>query len=141
MRSAAVYTCTMMQPRGRRPATPLQAASRPGRLERRLDPGLFRALHDPTRARLVACLARCGRACSVSELAACCSVDLSVVSRHLRLLERSGVVRARRSGRSVLYAVRYRDLSRALRALAEAFEDCRPDGWSARCARGCHGRS
>lgn len=106
------------------PATPRQAATRRGPLDRALDPELFKALSDPTRAKLLACLAKCSRACTVSEVAACCSVDFSVVARHLQTLERAGVVGAEKAGRSVLYRVRYGEVCGALRGLADALERC-----------------
>jgi DNA-binding transcriptional ArsR family regulator len=119
----------MVQPRNNRsPATPKQAARCSGPLDRRLDPSLFAALSDPTRVALVACIAKCGRACSVGEVAECCSVDLSVVSRHLALLARAGVLEVSRQGRAVLYRVRYAELCGGLRALADAFEACCPAG-------------
>lgn len=117
----------MTQVRKRRPpATPRQAAACCGPLDDLLDPELFRAFADPTRVSLVACIAKCGRACSVGEVAECCSVDLSVVSRHLALLARAGVLEASKEGRTVLYRVRYAELSRLLRALAAAIEECCP---------------
>lgn len=117
----------MTQVRKRRPpATPKQAAACCGPLDARLDTALFRALADPTRAGLIACIAKCGRGCSVGEVAECCSVDLSVVSRHLSMLARAGVLEAKREGRTVRYSARYADLCGALRALADAFEQCRP---------------
>jgi ArsR family transcriptional regulator len=111
----------------RRPATPRHAAACCGPLDARLEPELFGALADPTRARLIACIAKCGRACSVGEVAECCSVDLSVVSRHLARLARAGVLEAAREGRSVRYIVRYARVCEALRGLADSLEECCPD--------------
>ena len=116
-----------------RPETPSEAAACCGPIDRLLDPDLFKALCDPTRAGLVACIAKCGRACSVSEVAACCSVDTSVVSRHLSMLEKAGVLTSEREGRVVRYAVRYEELSRTLRALADAIDQCAP---SSACGQG-----
>ncbi|QYK49273.1 MAG: helix-turn-helix transcriptional regulator [Phycisphaeraceae bacterium] len=118
----------MTQVSRQRPRSPKQAASRRGAIDALLDPELFKALCDPTRVLLLGCLAKCGRACTVSEVAACCSVDLSVVSRHLRQLERAGVLRSSKEGRTVFYAVRYQDLSKALRDLADAIHACCPEG-------------
>jgi ArsR family transcriptional regulator len=67
-------------------------------------------------------MAKCGRACSVSEVAECCSVDFSVVSRHLALLERSGIVASTKEGRTVFYTVKYAHLIERMRALANALE-------------------
>lgn len=108
------------------PATPKLAAAYRGPVDEALDPTLFKALADPTRKSLIACIAKCGRGCTVSEVAECCSVDLSVVSRHLALLARSGVLDVSRHGRTTYYRVRYVDLSRALRSLADALDACIP---------------
>ena len=94
--------------------TPKQAAKCCNPVDDLLDPELFKALCDPTRLRLLACLAKCGRACSVTEVAECCAVDLSVVSRHLAMLEKAGVLESTKEGRTVFYAVRYRQLSQTL---------------------------
>lgn len=111
----------------RPPATPRQAARRASPLDAHLDPELFHALADPTRLALVRCIAQCARGCSVSEIAQCCAVDLSVVSRHLALLARAGILDSQRRGRTTLYRVRYAQLSATLRALADALDDCQPD--------------
>ncbi|MCC5822844.1 MAG: metalloregulator ArsR/SmtB family transcription factor [Phycisphaerales bacterium] len=112
-----------------RPQSPVQAAACCGPIDRLLNPDLFKALCDPTRAGLLACIAKCGRPCSVSEVAACCSVDTSVVSRHLATLEKASVLSSERDGRVVRYAVRYQELSKTLRALADAIDQCCPEGF------------
>lgn len=123
----------MTQVRKRRPpATPKLAAACCGPLDTLLDPVLFKAFSDPTRIALIGCIAKCGRGCAVGEVAECCSVDLSVVSRHLALLARSGVLEATKEGRTVLYRVRYTQLSRSLRQLADALDDCCPEKGTAR---------
>lgn len=91
-------------------------------LESRLDPALFKALCDPNRLALVARLA--GGPLSVSEASECCGVHVSGTSRHLKLLERAGVVRASRRGREVRYALDAPTLVAALRGLADAIEEC-----------------
>jgi ArsR family transcriptional regulator len=111
----------------RRPRTPRQAARRAGPLDRALNAGFFKALSDPTRLRLVACVAKCGRMCSVTEVAECCSVDFSVVSRHLAMLADAGVLESRKDGRTMSYQVRSEYLSNLFRALADAFESCCPE--------------
>lgn len=121
-------------PAARPPRTPREAARRTGPLDACLRPELFRALADPTRAALLACLAKCARPCSVSEVAACCAVDFSVVSRHLALLAHAGVLEVRKTGRVVHYAVRFRELSGALRALAGALDSCCPSRADGACA-------
>ncbi|MCX5658932.1 MAG: metalloregulator ArsR/SmtB family transcription factor [Planctomycetota bacterium] len=109
----------MTQISKKKPRTPREAAGCCGPIDELLDPDLFKGLSDPTRLRLLGCLAKCRRACAVSELAECCSVDLSVVSRHLALLERAGVVESAKQGRTVFYSVRYAELILKLRSLAD----------------------
>ncbi len=110
------------------PSNPQQAARRRAAVDRRLDTDLFKALADPTRARLLACLVKCGRPCSVTEVAKCCAVDFSVVARHLGLLARAGVLTVEKKGRTVWYTPRCTDLSARLRALADAIDEWRPSG-------------
>jgi len=116
------------------PRTPRLAASSPGPIDDLLDPAFFKALCDPTRVRLLACVAKCGRECAVSEIAECCHVDFSVVSRHLAVLERAGLLQSRRDGRSVHYQVRYADVAGRLHDLADALSTCCPDGCDGGCA-------
>jgi ArsR family transcriptional regulator len=105
---------------------PQEASKCCGPIDDLLDAGLFKALGDPTRLKLFSCLAKCGRPCSVTELTECCAVDFSVVSRHLGVLEKAGLLSATKQGRTVLYAVRYKHLTEAFRSLAKAIEGLRP---------------
>lgn len=118
----------MVQISKRRPRTPKQAAACCRPIDTLLNPELFKALCDPTRVKLLACLAKCGRSCTVGEVAECCAVDLSVVSRHLGMLERAGVIEGIKRGREVHYRVRYESLSGSLRSLAGAIDACCPAG-------------
>lgn len=106
------------------PASPRQAARRRGAIDRHLDPDLFKALSDPTRLTLLACVLKCSRACSVTEVAECCAVDFSVVARHLASLARVGALEATKEGRTVWYAPRTGDLAQRLRDLADAIDAC-----------------
>lgn len=115
----------------------MQAAACCQPLDELLDPQLFKALGDPTRAQLLGCLIKCRKPCSVTELAACCAVDFSVVSRHLALLARAGLLEARKQGRSVSYAVRYGEISRGLHALADAIDQCCPPAAAASPTGAC----
>jgi len=140
------YTCTTMQviqkpshptptPARRPPTTPRSASRRRDGLGSLLDARLFAALSDPTRLTLVACIARCRRPCSVGEIAGCCGVDLSVVSRHLKALESAQVLASVREGRTVRYSVRAADLAARLRALADELERNAPTHGC--CTGGC----
>ena len=99
-----------------------------GDLSKWLSPRLFRALGDPCRAAILANLAECAGEKTVSEVAECCPVDISVVSRHLRILLDAGIVGADKRGRKVFYKVRIGALVQMLRSLADALEGCCPDG-------------
>lgn len=106
------------------PKTPRQAGKKEGPLDKALNVNFFKALGDPTRLRLLSCMAKCSRACSVTEIAECCDIDFSVVSRHLALLARAEIVEASKKGRTVYYSVRYKAVTNALRELATAFDGC-----------------
>lgn len=103
---------------------PLGGARCCRRLERSVEPAFFRALSDPTRLELLVQLAGCRRPCTVGELAGCCPVDLSVVSRHLATLRDAGLVEAEKRGKEVYYAVKVREVSETLRCIADALEGC-----------------
>ncbi len=89
---------------------------------------LFRALGDINRVALVAWLARERGARTVSEIAAsgCCSVDFSVVSRHLKTLRDAGIIEADRQGREVYYRLSGRTLAATLRKIADVLDACCP---------------
>ncbi len=86
----------------------------------------LRALAVPSRLALVAELVGCGCERRVSDLAERADVSLSMVSRHLRVLEEVGLVQARKVGTEVFYRVPGRELAAALRALADRIERCCP---------------
>lgn len=111
--------------------TPKQAAACCKPVDDLLDPEWFKALCDPTRLLILGCLIKCARTCSVGEIAECCSVDLSVVSRHLQVLDRSGLLESMKQGRTVFYRVRYAEVCQTLRSLADAIEQCCPKSTSA----------
>jgi len=88
-----------------------------------MSPRLFKALSDPNRISLMMQLAGCGGA-TVGEAAACCPVDMSVVSRHLAVLREAGIVEHERRGKQVHYRLRADVLVATLRAIADAIESC-----------------
>ena len=103
-----------------------------------LDTDLFKALAEPTRARLLSCLLKCDRPCSVTEIAECCAIDFSMVARHLAIMARAGLLSTEKKGRTVWYAAdgaalagRFRDLADALDELSPAEGSCNDKG----CAR------
>ncbi|MBN3933148.1 helix-turn-helix transcriptional regulator [Streptomyces verrucosisporus] len=90
-----------------------------------MDPGPVRVLSIVTL--LVDLLAGRCRPCSVSELAECIDVGLSVVSRHLALPRAVGVLRATKTGRTVLYEIQYDAVAEALRGIADTLDRARED--------------
>ncbi len=64
---------------------------------------LFKVLADPTRLQLL--LAMEQGEISVTDLAQLLGMSLSAVSHQLRVLRQAGVVRTRREGKSIRYAV------------------------------------
>ncbi|MGJ8635932.1 MAG: ArsR/SmtB family transcription factor [Phycisphaerales bacterium] len=108
--------------------TPKQAFRRRSAIDSLLDPEKLKALAEPTRAKLLSCLLKCGRACSVTEVAACCDLDFSTVARHLSLMARSGLLSADKKGRTVWYSADGAQLAGYFRDIAEAIEDVQPGG-------------
>ncbi len=87
---------------------------------------VFKALSDPNRIAILARLAELAKEQTVTEVAACCPVNISVVSRHLRTLKDAGVLEAVKRGKEVFYRVRIQELVQWLRTLADALESCCP---------------
>jgi DNA-binding transcriptional ArsR family regulator len=69
-----------------------------------LDSQLFRALCEPVRIELLKLLTACGRS-DVQTIAGQVPQDKSVISRHLAVLHRAGVVRREKVGRQVFFEV------------------------------------
>ena len=80
-----------------------EAASRTARLD-----AVFAALADPTRRAIIERLSR-GEA-RVTEVAEPFRMSLNAVSKHIRVLEASGVVERRRKGRDHILSVNTRSL-------------------------------
>ena len=65
---------------------------------RRTHASVFAALGDATRLALVAKLA-CGQPCSISQLTRGSKLTRQAISKHLRVLQRAGMVHSVRTGR------------------------------------------
>ncbi|MEM1432582.1 MAG: metalloregulator ArsR/SmtB family transcription factor [Pseudomonadota bacterium] len=83
---------------------------------------LLKALGEFNRLSLVYELCQCEEPQNAMCLCECCSVDASVVSRHLKLLEQEGVVRMRKKGRERKYALNRHEVAEKLRTLADLIE-------------------
>jgi DNA-binding transcriptional ArsR family regulator len=75
---------------------------------------LFAALADPTRWRVLTLLAERGEG-TATTLAGELPVSRVAVVKHLAVLDRAGLVEARREGREVRYTVRTRPLGETAR--------------------------
>ena len=90
---------------------------------------VFAALADPTRFRVLALLAERGEA-TATTLAGDLPVSRPAVIKHLGVLDRAGLVEARRQGKEVRYTVR----TGPLQATAAWLDDLATD-WDARLRR------
>ncbi|HEV3244111.1 MAG TPA: metalloregulator ArsR/SmtB family transcription factor [Chthoniobacterales bacterium] len=77
----------------------------------------FAALADPTRRRILAQLAR-GDRC-VTDLARPHAMSLPAVSKHLRVLEKAGLLRRRRYGRVHQLKLEAKPMQQAIRWIEE----------------------
>lgn len=85
----------------------------------RLD-GIYRALSHPVRRDLVGRLGRVGaRGARVTELAAPYSMSLAAVSKHIRVLEDSGLVRRTIVGRDHFLALQSQPLDDAAKWIVQ----------------------
>ncbi len=113
------------------------SAAAPRRCCRNLDTAMsaefFQALGDPTRIAILVRLAGFGRPATVSDIACCYPIDLSVVSRHLAALKSAGILQAEKRGRHVHYSVRYDTITGTLQSMASAMQACCPDD---QCCKG-----
>lgn len=92
----------------------------------------FRALGDPTRVRILDVLSH-GELC-VCDLAAVLSLSQSAVSHQLRLLRSLRLVRARREGRMVFYALDDRHVVDLVQQGLRHVEEAAPRASSRRAA-------
>lgn len=100
-----IYVCFMTTGAPQLSASPhriREGAAR--RLAAIVDSALFRALCEPARIEIVKLLTARGRS-DVQSLTARMPQDQSVVSRHLAVLHRAGVVRREKVGRQVFFEV------------------------------------
>ncbi len=89
-----------------------------------MQPELFKALSDPTRISIISLLATRRNAASVSDVSACCGIDFSGVSRHLTILRDANILMSEKKGREVFYSLNLNNLTKSLRAIADALQTC-----------------
>lgn len=83
---------------------------------------LLKALGESNRMSLVYELCDANTPQNAMCLCACCDVDASVVSRHLKILAQEGIVEYERKGRERTYSLNRKELATSLRALADKIE-------------------
>ena len=84
---------------------------------------LFKALGEFNRLSLVYKLCECQTPQNAMCLCECCSVDSSVVSRHLKVLAQERVVTFEKQGREKTYTLNRAFLAKQLRELADLIEN------------------
>ena len=86
----------------------------------------LKALGEFNRLSLVYNLCQCESSQNAMCLCDCCSVDASVVSRHLKTLAERGIVTFEKMGREKTYRLRRQEVAAQLRELADLIEnrDC-----------------
>jgi DNA-binding transcriptional ArsR family regulator len=80
---------------------------------------LIKALAHPARLRIVCALS--GRECSVTGLAEIAGVPVSAISRHLALLRKDRIVKARRARQTMYYSLGDARIGKFIATLAETF--------------------
>ncbi len=93
-------------------------------LDRNDAPKFFKALGDSNRIAILTWLAEKSQPTNVNEISACCDVDLSVISRHLKTMKEAGVLDSAKQGKEVLYSVKSNELAEKLRSIADYLENC-----------------
>ena len=83
---------------------------------------LLKALGEFNRLSLVYRLCECQAPQNAMCLCECCSVDASVVSRHLKTLAQAGIVKPNKKGRERTYTLDRANVAKELRALAAKIE-------------------
>lgn len=83
---------------------------------------LLKALGEFNRLSLVYKLCGCSAPQNAMCLCECCSVDASVVSRHLKVLAQEGVVSLEKKGRERVYSLNRKNVAASLRELADQID-------------------
>lgn len=83
---------------------------------------LLKALGEFNRLSLVYKLCECQSPQNAMCLCECCSVDASVVSRHLKTLSQAGILHLEKKGRERTYSLDRKYVAEQLRELADKIE-------------------
>ena len=85
--------------------------------------GLLKALGEFNRLSLVYQLCQCKTPQNAMCLCDCCSVDASVVSRHLKVLTQEGILEQEKKGRERTYSLNRDYVANRLRILADKLQN------------------
>ena len=88
---------------------------------------LLKALGEFNRLSLVYRLCNCKSPQNVMCLCECCNVDVSGVSRHLKILTQEGIVSVQKKGRERSYSLNRSYVASQLRVLADKIEQQEED--------------
>ena len=88
---------------------------------------LLKALGEFNRLSLVYNLCNCQSPQNAMCLCACCSVDASGVSRHLKILAQEGIISVEKKGRERSYSLNRAYVASQLRMLADTIEQHEED--------------
>ena len=88
---------------------------------------LLKALGEFNRLSLVYRLCQCQTPQNVLCLCDCCDVDTSVVSRHLKVLTKEGILQMEKRGRERAYSLNRKYVASRLRELADQVEQSGDD--------------
>ena len=83
---------------------------------------MLKALGEFNRLSLVYRLCQCQSPQNAMCLCDCCSIDASVVSRHLKVLTQEGILHLEKKGRERTYALNRAYVANQLRELADKIE-------------------
>jgi ArsR family transcriptional regulator, virulence genes transcriptional regulator len=78
-----------------------------------------KSLAQPVRLRIICALAT--QECSVTMLADSAGVSMSTISRHLALLRKDHIVKARRARQTILYSLSDANVAKLIGILSETF--------------------
>ena len=84
---------------------------------------LLKALGEFNRLSLVYELCQCQVPRNAMCLCNCCSVDASVASRHLKVLNQAGIIAVQKNGRERTYSLNREYVASRLRSLADQIEN------------------
>jgi DNA-binding transcriptional ArsR family regulator len=82
---------------------------------------LVKSLAHPVRLRILCALA--GKECSVTMLAETAGAGMSTISRHLALLRKDHIVKARRARQTIVYSLSDANIGKIIALLTETFCD------------------